>query len=93
MEVDPHQQAVLNAEVKRLVNALAPFGVLHRDALEHKARADCWHEPKFDEALRAAITAGKIHKLPMGFYALGPAQSLPDGDAAAGQHVAPATNQ
>jgi len=68
---DPrHDEAVLRAEVKRLVHALAPYGVLQRDVLRREAGAGNWHEPGFDRALDAAVKHGQIEALPLGFYGL-----------------------
>ena len=65
-----HDEAVLRAEVKRLVHALAPYGVLQRDVLRRKAGAGNWREPGFDRALDAAVRQGQIETLPFGFYGL-----------------------
>lgn len=65
-----HDEAVLRAEVKRLVHALAPYGVLQRDVLRREAGASNWHEPGFDRALDAAVRQGQIEALPLGFYGL-----------------------
>lgn len=64
----PHEQAVLDAEVRRLVRALGPYRVLPREALEREAKASSWHEADFDRALQAAVDEGKIAELPFGFY-------------------------
>lgn len=63
-----HEQAVLQAEVRRLSHALKPFRILHRDALERLAGAENWHDGGFDRALREAVNAGAIEPLPGGFY-------------------------
>ncbi len=65
-----HDRAVLRAEVRCLVHALAPYRVLSRRALERVAGAERWHEGGFDRALAAALEAGEIRRLPLGFYAL-----------------------
>jgi hypothetical protein len=65
-----HDAAVLQAEVKRLVRALAPHGVLRRDALRREVGADNWHDRWFERALDAAVTQGQIEVLPLGFYGL-----------------------
>lgn len=67
---DVHEEAVLRAEVHRLVKALSPYGALSRDVLRREAGALYWHEPLFDRALEAAIAQGRIAELPLGFYAL-----------------------
>jgi hypothetical protein len=68
--VTDHDRAVLRAEIRRLVIALSPYGVLRRDALERAARARTWHEVSFEVALQAAVESGKLEKLPLGFYAI-----------------------
>jgi hypothetical protein len=65
-----HEKAVLRAEVRRLVNALSPYGVLSRDSLRREAGALHWHEPLFSRALEAAVAEGQIVELPLGFYGL-----------------------
>jgi hypothetical protein len=65
-----HERAVRSAEIRRLVAALRPFGVLRRDALAQAAGAMRWHESDFELALGAAVEAGEIHELPLGFYAV-----------------------
>jgi hypothetical protein len=65
-----HEEAVLHAEVKRLVRALAPYGVLRHDALKREAGARNWREPRFERALAAAVEQGEIEALPLGFYCL-----------------------
>jgi hypothetical protein len=42
-----HERAVIDAEVRRLVCALRPFGVLRRDTLCRVAHARNWHEGEF----------------------------------------------
>ena len=63
-----HDEAIIQAEVRRLARALRPYGVLHRDALEQAADARRWHEGGFDSALDAAVRAGAVQRLPSGFY-------------------------
>jgi hypothetical protein len=65
-----HDEAVLHAEIRRLVRALSPYGVLSRDALSREVVARNWHEPWFERALEAAIEQGEIVALPLGFYGL-----------------------
>jgi hypothetical protein len=65
-----HDEAVLRAEIRRLVRALGPFGVLRRDVLAHEVRAESWQQAGFDRALEAAVRAGEIEQLPVGFYGL-----------------------
>lgn len=65
-----HDEAVLRAEVRRLVRALAPYGVLQREVLRLVVGASNWHEPSFERALDAAVEQGQIDALPLGFYGL-----------------------
>jgi hypothetical protein len=52
---------------------------ISRRALERVARAERWHEGGFDRALAAALDAGEIRRLPLGFYALsGPMMRSPE---------------
>jgi hypothetical protein len=68
-----HEDAVIQAEVRRLARALAPYRVLGKDALRRTAGADGWRDDGFDRALSAAVEAGKIRRLPDEFYASGDA--------------------
>ncbi len=63
-----HDAAVMRTEVRRLVLALAPFGILHRDALRESCGADRWHDGGFELALAAAVKARAIERLPGDFY-------------------------
>jgi hypothetical protein len=63
-----HEEAVVQAEVRRLARALAPYGVLHHDTLESFAGARHWHASGFDDALSAAVRAGAIRRLGCGYY-------------------------
>jgi hypothetical protein len=66
-----HSDAVIQAEVRRLARALAPYRVLGKDALRRTAGADSWRDDGFDRALSAAVEAGRIRRLPADFYASG----------------------
>jgi hypothetical protein len=66
--ISRHEQAVIQAEMRRLSRALAPYRVLHRDALEEVAQARQWHEGGFDAALREAVRSGLVEPLPGKFY-------------------------
>jgi hypothetical protein len=72
-----HEDAVIQAEVRRLARALAPYRVLQKDALRRTAGADSWHDGGFDRALSAAVEAGKIKRLAEGFYACGEDDASP----------------
>jgi hypothetical protein len=52
-----HDQAVIQAEVRRLARALRPPGVMPRDALERTARAASWSKGRLNRALDAATQA------------------------------------
>jgi hypothetical protein len=65
---DGHEDAVVHAEARHLSRTLAPYRVLHRDALEQLAGAARWHECSFERALADAVRSGMIESLPGGFY-------------------------
>jgi hypothetical protein len=62
---------VIQAEVRRLARALAPYRVLKRDTLRRAAGADAWHEGGFERALSAAVEEGRIKRLSDELYATG----------------------
>jgi len=63
-----HEHLIAEAEAKRLLHALAPFGILSRTALEHECHACTWHDGGFSAALKTAVSSGMIDELPGGFY-------------------------
>lgn len=63
-----YARAVTEAEIRRLSRALAPFGVLGRDALRKEAGAEHWQEGSFEQAVAAAAREGRIQALPGDFY-------------------------
>lgn len=64
-----HERAVRAAEIRHLTNALRPYGVLSRDALERAAGRTNWMDHGgFTRALAAAVAQGAIKELPLGFY-------------------------
>ena len=65
---DNHEDAVIQAEAKHLVRALAPYRVLHREALEQVAGAQRWHQCSFERALAEAVRSAAIERLPEEFY-------------------------
>jgi hypothetical protein len=69
-ELDAHEDAVTQAEVRRLARALAPYGILGREALERAARANHWRQGAFESALASALRSGTLEQLPYGFYRL-----------------------
>ncbi len=74
-ERDPEREqarrrAITEASVQDIVRALAPFGILGRDALAGEANAQKWEEGGFEIALEDAVRAGVVEELPGGFYKL-----------------------
>ena len=67
--------ALLEAEVRRVLHALAPYGVLREDALAKACRARRWRAGQFETALDTAVRRGRLRRLPFGFYA---SASTPD---------------
>lgn len=63
-----NENAVIQAEIRRLVSAIRPFGVLNKDALAHEARAEHWREGGLDRALNASVDEGLLEARPFGFY-------------------------
>lgn len=63
-----HDATVTAAEARRLTLALAPFGVLSRQALAEQPGAQHWRDGTFEQAIRAAVQAGAIEELPGQFY-------------------------
>lgn len=63
-----HEQAVIQAEVRRLARALRPYRVMRRDALKRSVRAANWQGGEFERALDAAVESGAIKRLPLDFY-------------------------
>jgi hypothetical protein len=87
-----HQDAVVAAEVRLLVERLMPFGVLHRDELARRVGADLWRSGTFEEALAAGVRGGALRVLGRGsFVAIARPRALEqqvaagfaDGDGAA----------
>lgn len=62
------QQAVIEAEVRRLIHAIRPFGVLGHAALARTAGAARWQTGQFDRALQAAVDQRRLERLPFGYY-------------------------
>lgn len=63
-----HEQAVIQAEVRRLASAIRPFGVLNRQTLAHMAGAEHWREGSLPRALDAAVDEGVLEERAFGFY-------------------------
>jgi hypothetical protein len=63
-----HHDAVVQAEVRRLLRAIGPYRVLSRDTLSHITHAERWSEGGLDGALRAAVEEGVLAPLPFGYY-------------------------
>jgi hypothetical protein len=64
------RSAITEAMVRDVARALAPYGVLGREALAEACRADRWEEGGFDIALQAAVREGVVESLPDGYYKL-----------------------
>jgi hypothetical protein len=65
-----HRGAVLDAEVRMLVDKLEQYGVLTEEALARQAGAERWSQGTFKAALRRGADEGAIVLLPDGFVAL-----------------------
>lgn len=63
-----HEQAVIQAEVRRLARALRQYRVLPRDTLARVVGAERWRDGGFERALNAAVRSGEVESLPGGFY-------------------------
>jgi hypothetical protein len=63
-----HDAAVIQAEARHLVRTLAPYRVLHRDALRQLAGTRRWHQCSYERALAAAVRSGAIERLAEEFY-------------------------
>jgi hypothetical protein len=63
-----HDEAVIQAEVRRLALALAPFGVLSREALRRQVGGDQWREGSFEQALNRGVRTGALEQLAGDFY-------------------------
>ena len=63
-----HDEAIIQAEVRRLCRTLAPYGTLTRNQLAAISQADQWHQGSFDSALQIAVRTGAIRALPFNFY-------------------------
>lgn len=62
-----HDEAVVQAEARRLTRALAPYGILTERDLARLTQATKWHQGCFERALSAALRNGSIERLPAGF--------------------------
>lgn len=66
-----HEAAVLDAEVRLVMDQLRKYGgTLSREALAQHTDAHLWHRGTLDEALRAGADQGVIRVLPDGFVEL-----------------------
>jgi hypothetical protein len=62
------RDALLEAEVRQLLRAIGPFGVLGRDSLARACHAHLWRSGRFEDALHAAVRQGRLRPLGFGFY-------------------------
>ena len=72
---DPEREAaraaaITQAEIREIIRALTPYGVLDRETLGDRTRQRGWQEGAFDTALAAAIREGVIEQLPDGYLKL-----------------------
>jgi hypothetical protein len=75
-----HDDAVLSAEVRRLVRVLRAYGPLQRASLARISHAERWREGSLDRAVTEAIRDGQARELPFDFLATdqpGAARSSP----------------
>lgn len=63
------EEAVLDAEARRLVRTLNGYGVLSRGQLLELSGARWWSRGRFSHALRRAVDRGFIRYLGYEFYA------------------------
>ncbi len=64
-----HRDAVLDVEVRLLMDVLGPFGVMRREQLARRAKARLWQTGTFDEALSRAVERGLVRRIAYGFVA------------------------
>jgi hypothetical protein len=62
------EEAVIQAEARHLARTLAPYRVLHHDALKELAGSGRWHDGGYERALVAAVRSGAIERMAAGFY-------------------------
>ena len=74
-----HDDAVLSAEVRKLVRVLRAFGPLRRASLARISHADRWHEGSFDRAVSEAVRHGQARELPFDFLASDQPGAAPSG--------------
>ncbi len=66
-----HRAAVLDAEVRLLVDQLEHYGgTLEREDLARRVDAGVWREGTFDAALNAGVERGILELLPEGLVGL-----------------------
>ena len=68
----PHRDAMIEADVRRLVRELRSLGPLSSRTLARRCHAERWDEGAFTEAVRAGLADGKLRALPFGFLAAPP---------------------
>jgi hypothetical protein len=64
-----HSAAVLEAELRLLIDQLDRYGVMTRSELARRADASLWHEGSSESALRLGVHRGEIVVLPEDFVA------------------------
>jgi hypothetical protein len=81
-ERDTGRAILLEVEVRELVRAIGPYGVLSHGALARACGARRWRSGHFDRALSAAVATGRLRRLPFDYY--GSRTSATAGERAAG---------
>jgi hypothetical protein len=65
-----HRDAVLSAEIRRLVRLTRAVGPLSRPQLARLAHAERWREGGFEAAVESAIASGELRPLAFGYLAV-----------------------
>jgi len=65
--LDRHDQALLAAEVRRLVHELRTSGPLSKRRLGQRCHAGDWRDGTLDAAIREGIRQGRLRQLPFGW--------------------------
>jgi hypothetical protein len=81
---DRHYEAVLGAEIRRLVRELRVTGPLTRKILAERCRTANWHDGSFQAAVQAGIRRGVLRQLPFDYVALNREPARARGDRAEG---------
>jgi len=63
------EDAVLDAEVRRIFRELRYLGPMRRDVLARRCNAAEWKRGSFEDAVRQGVRRGHLRVLPLGFLA------------------------